>query len=59
MLEYKNGEIGWNWETYNCSDDTDMKILCDKINALIIDLDYDITQMKNKLNSIDRIIGGK
>lgn len=56
MLEYHNGKIKDNWKEYNCSDETDMKILCDDINNSRINLDYEIKRMRNKLDSIWRVV---
>lgn len=56
MLEYRSGKIMDNWKEYNCSDETDMKILCDDINNGRTYMDYEIKRMENKLNSIRSIV---
>ena len=51
-LKYENGIISNGYETFHCDDESDMKMLCNKINSLFIEISIEngkkTTQLRKK-----------
>lgn len=54
----KDGEIRnlLNYKSYNCSDDIDMQILCDDINLILQNMDYERKKAISKIDAIKDIV---
>ena len=55
-VSYSNGKIKTKINTFNCNDDTDMEILCNNINSLLIENEIEIHKMQTQLLLIKKIL---
>ena len=55
-VAYENGKIRHRGDTYHCSDDADMGILCSNINALLTENAIKIHKMEMQLLLIEQAI---
>lgn len=55
-LEYKNGEIKSTFKTFNCEDETDMEILCNNINSVLVENEIQIHKMEMQLLLIKKAL---
>lgn len=55
-LEYKNGEIKSTFKTFNCEDETDMEILCNDINLVLVENEIKIQKMETQLTLIKQAL---
>ena len=58
-IEYKDGNIEWNYQTYNCSDATDMEIFCDKLNNDFSYADRELYKLRAKFDLIGRLVDNR
>ena len=56
-LQYQNGKItDKQLNNYNCQDNTDMQILCDKINKYILKKEIENKKLATQLELIKEIL---
>ena len=55
-LEYKNGTIKSTFKTFNCEDETDMEILCNNINSVLVENEIKIQKMETQLTLIKQAL---
>lgn len=55
-LEYKNGKINNTFKTFNCEDETDMEILCNNINSVLVENEIKIQKMETQLTLIKQAL---
>lgn len=55
-IVYDNGKIRSGFDNFNCSDDTDMEILCNEVNRLILELKIENKKRNNQINLIKQVL---
>lgn len=55
-LEYKNGKFKSTFKTFNCEDETDMEILCNNINSVLVENEIKIQKMETQLTLIKQAL---
>ncbi len=58
-ITYDNGKIRSGFDTFNCDDDVDMEILCNKVNAIFVENAIEIDKMNTQLQLIKKALGLK
>lgn len=57
MVYYENGKIKDGFDTYNCEDDVDMQIFCDRINKKLLEQSIEIEKLTTQFLLIEKILG--
>ncbi len=57
MVYYDNGKIKEGYDTYNCEDDADMQIFCDRINKRFFEQSIENEKLKTQFLLIKKILG--
>lgn len=57
MVYYDNGKIKDGYDTYNCEDDADMQIFCDRINKKLLEQSIEIEKLTTQFLLIKKILG--
>ena len=55
-IVYDNGRIRGGMDTFNCDDDTDMEILCDRVNEIILTLKIENAARNNQVKLIKEVL---
>ncbi len=55
-LVFDNGKIRSGFDTFNCSDNGDMEILCDRVNELILGLKIENAARNNQIKLIKEVL---
>ena len=56
-ITYDNGRIRSGFDSFNCDDEPDMKILCDRVNEVILEQIIENDKKTAQLKLIKQVLG--